>query len=110
MESIHRYFNENKKLVGGYFYPENEFVPDKVVQANNENDMVKGLYSTDLNISVKEAYYNFIIDKGCKLYKTHDSLTPLIIMKNDEYIGMVLPTRLGDKIDREDYKEYMETK
>lgn len=110
METIYRFFDESKKLVDEYFKPENEFIPDKVVQADNENDMIKAIYSTGLDISVKEAYYNFIIDKGCKLYKTHDSLTPLIIMKNDEYIGVVLPTRLSDQADREDYNEYMENK
>lgn len=56
------------------------------------------VYDEVLEVSIKEKYYNYFTRRNCVIYKGQDDKNPLIIARNGEFIGILLPCRVGQKL------------
>lgn len=79
-----------------------EFIPDTI-----SHDL-KVLYDSKNKVALDHKYYSFFKDKGCIIYKGRKSLAPLILYKNNEFVGILMPMNPGNGIQGKKYSEYME--
>lgn len=87
-----------------------EFVPESVVEDYTfKSETYNILHNKELELALKEDYYNFFISKGCKLYKGNGSINPLSIIKDGEFVGVLLPVRIDKDILKNaiDYNTYI---
>ncbi|HHV27969.1 MAG TPA: hypothetical protein GXX63_12355 [Tissierellia bacterium] len=85
-----------------------EFLPELVFEYMLNGIKRDGLYNSKLQIAFNLEYYNMFMKNKCKIYKGNGSYNPAIILKNNEFVGILMPVRttpegLKNAITYEDY-------
>ena len=70
-----------------------EFMPELVFEYILNGIKQIGLYNSKLEIAFNLEYYNMFMKNKCKIYKGNESYNPAIILKNNEFVGILMPVR-----------------
>jgi hypothetical protein len=107
-------FNHNEQTINQFINGvlKNEMVKDIIAEfIPKYYNGYRHIIITDINskeIAIREEYYNFINNVQCKLLLVTDNpLSPIHIYKNDEFVGIVLPYKIDNGIEKNDYNEYI---
>lgn len=110
--------NESKKSIIS------EFIPQLIIKNykdnfNYYNILIMELENGYKNVSdwlskihpvIQEKYYNFILSLKCKVCIINkDQYSTLAIYNNDnEFVGIILPVKVTDTLNAQDYNEYLD--
>lgn len=87
-----------------------QFIPDFIMKDFPKNIGIT-VYDSNLDVLLRQDYYNFITDRKCKIYMGAGRLNPLIVYnKNNEFVGIILPVRTNKKDitkEGENYQNYI---
>lgn len=73
-----------------------QFLPDFIMKDFSKNTG-NVLYDSDLEVMLRQDYYNFITDRKCKIYMGDGRLSPLVIYDKDgEFAGAIMPVRSNE--------------
>ncbi|MGJ0846580.1 hypothetical protein ACR77J_07820 [Tissierella praeacuta] len=92
-----------------------EFAPDLIFEAEVKGiegeikESYSVLYNNELDLALREEYYNLFISRGCKIFKGNGSLNPTLIFKDNEFVGILLPIRHNSELRKNaiDYNSYI---
>ena len=90
-----------------------EFVPELIMEVEQQyHNSYNAIYNSNIELAVKEEYYNYFITRGCKIYKGNGSLNPALLYKGDEFVGILLPVKVDIelKMSAKDYNDYLAQK
>lgn len=74
----------------------------------DDNKEVNILYDGLNKIAINKEYYNMFTKKGCILYKGENKLDPILIYKNDEFVGLLMLINIKDNFKGKiNYKNYI---
>ena len=81
-----------------------EFIPESIFKSN-----YNVVCNSNKDLALREDYYNFLINRGCRIYKGNGSVNPAPILKDDELIGIILPFRITEGLinDLMSYDDYI---
>lgn len=78
-----------------------EFIPESIFEVESHTkagtEIFKALYNSQLELALKEEYYNYFTNIGCKICKGNGSVNPTLIFKNSEFVGILLPVRAREE-------------
>lgn len=100
VEKFDRVIESKEKIVDGYLQQGAEkskeldesmlFKPTHIAKYTEKFNKV---YDEKSNTSLNENFYNFLVKRKCQIYNGDGKHRPLIICKEVEFIGIVLPLR-----------------
>lgn len=89
-----------------------EFIPNFIGVSRPYDVVFMELGKNRNKIGIQKEYYNFIKSIKCNVYIIDytNTFNCLAIYNNNEFVGIILPVKLDNVTDIENYKEYIERK
>lgn len=107
-DNIARLLDEVSDIIGDKPSEDLLFEPDLVLGRIEERGR-NIFHDSDLNLSIREMYYNYIKARGCEIYLGEGKHSPTAIYKGNELVGILMPMRVDSVKGQEDYSEYIKS-